>query len=123
MFRIPAVRLAEARAAHTDKTWMYLFNWKSRAFEGRLGATHALEIPFAFDNLDQAGVDAFIGPGDAPQHVATTMHNAWIEFIHGRDPGWLTYNLEQRPTMIFDDESSLVHDPHAEERLAWENLR
>lgn len=36
-----------------------------------LGATHSLEIPFAFDNLDQPGIDLFIGPGPLPQKLAT----------------------------------------------------
>ena len=58
MFRIPAIRLAEARQG-AAATYMYQFNWRSRAFDGALAATHSLEIPFAFDNLDQAGVDFF----------------------------------------------------------------
>ncbi len=123
MFRIPAVRLAEARMAHTANTWMYQFNWPSRAFGGRLGATHALEIPFAFDNLDRAGVDLFIGPGDKPQHVADQMHQAWINFINTGDPGWARYTLADRTTMIFDDESSVVNNPAAVEREAWKGVR
>ena len=83
MFRIPAIRLAEARAANT---WLYQFNWRSR--NGRLGATHALEIPFAFDNLDQPGVDAFIGAGPSPQHVADAVHRTWTRFIREGDPGF-----------------------------------
>jgi para-nitrobenzyl esterase len=123
MFRIPAIRLAEARANHTSDTWMYLFKWASRAFGGKLRATHALEIPFAFDNLDRAGVDAFIGPGDKPQHVADVMHGAWINFINLGDPGWARYDLAQRNTMTFDDKSNLEADPAAAERQAWEGLR
>ena len=122
MFRIPAIRLAEARAAHTDATWMYLFNWQSRAFNGRLKATHALEIPFAFDTLSANGVDAFIGPGDMPQDLASTMHAAWIRFINEGDPGWAAYGKE-RNTMMFDDQSHLTADPDSQERQAWENLR
>ena len=106
MFRIPAIRLAEARAPHTNDTWMYLFNWQSRAFGGRLKATHALEIPFAFNNLDRAGVDVFIGPGDKPQHVADAMHQAWTQFINQGEPGWARYTLDQRVTMVFDDTSA-----------------
>jgi para-nitrobenzyl esterase len=87
-FRIPAIRLAEARAKHEAQTWMYLFCWESRAMEGRLKATHSLEIPFAFDNLHQAGVEFFLGEGDIPQHVADVMHKAWIDFI--RDGGRCT---------------------------------
>jgi para-nitrobenzyl esterase len=123
MFRIPAIRLAEARAAHNGLTWMYLFNWSSRAFGGRLKATHALEIPFAFNNLDRAGVDAFIGPGAKPQSVADVMHEAWIEFIkHGVAP-WDRYELGDRTTMVFDDPSAIQHDPYADERTAWAGLR
>ena len=123
MFRIPAIRLAEARAAHTGDTWLYLFNWASRAFEGRLGATHALEIPFAFDNLDRAGVDLFLGPGDSPQQVADVMHGAWTRFITDGDPGWQRYDLEQRTTMVFDSESGAVDNPAAAEREAWDGIR
>jgi len=125
MFRIPAIRLVEARinADPASRNWMYWFCWKSRAFEGRLGATHALEIPFAFDNLDKPGVDVFIGPGERPQAVADAMHRAWTRFIRDQDPGWGAYELEQRLTMRFDDESTVVADPDAEERQAWDGIR
>jgi para-nitrobenzyl esterase len=125
MFRIPAIRLVEARlqADPSSRNWMYLFCWKSRAFEGRLGATHSLEIPFAFDNLDKGGVEVFIGPGAKPQHVADVMHRSWTGFIADLDPGWGAYALDERTTMCFDDESETVMDPDATERKAWEGIR
>ncbi len=125
MFRIPAIRLVEARlqADPASNNWMYQFRWKSRAFEGRLGATHSLEIPFAFDNLDKGGVDVFIGPGDKPQHIADLMHRSWTSFITDLDPGWGAYDLKERATMCFDDESTTVMDPDAAERRAWEGIR
>ena len=119
MFRIPAIRLAEARAE--GKTWLYQFNWRSR--NGRLGATHALEIPFAFDNLDQPGVDAFIGVGPSPQHVADAVHRTWTRFIRDGDPGFPPYSLARRETMLFDDASAVVADPESAERVAWDGLR
>ncbi|MDZ7732772.1 MAG: hypothetical protein U5R31_06305 [Acidimicrobiia bacterium] len=62
IFRIPAIRLAEAQAPHRpDGTWMYEFAWSSPAFDGRLRSCHALEIPFVFDNLHQPGVDLLCG--------------------------------------------------------------
>jgi len=125
MFRIPAIRLAEARlqADPASRNWMYWFCWKSRSFEGRLGATHSLEIPFVFDNLDKAGVDVFLGPGDRPQHVADVMHKAWTGFIRDLDPGWGLYRPEERATMRFDDVSEIVLDPNGEERTAWQGVR
>ena len=118
MFRIPAIRLAEV---HGGKTWLYQFNWRSRV--GNLGATHALEIPFAFDNLHQVGVGAFIGDGPPPQHVADAVHGAWTRFIRDGDPGFPPYSAARRETMVFDDTSGVVHDPDAEERAAWDGLR
>lgn len=123
MFTIPALRVAEARAPHTADTWVYLFNWHSRAMQGRLKATHALEIPFAFNNLDKPGVDAFIGPGEKPQALADVMHAAWIKFINDGDPGWQRYDPETRATMVFDDTSSLANDPITARREAWIGLR
>ncbi len=123
MFRIPAIRMLEARAPHTSNNWLYQFNWCSRAFGGKLKATHALDIPFAFDNLDRAGVDTFIGPGEKPQHVAEIMLRAWTHFINEGTPDWPAYNLEQRATMCFDNESVVLDNPVQVEREAWSGLR
>ena len=118
MFRIPAIRLAEARRTNT---WLYQFNWRSRV--AHLGATHALEIPFAFDNLHQPGVAAFVGEGPSAQHVADAMHGVWTRFVRAGDPGFPPYSLERRETMVFDDVSTVVEDPDREERVAWDGLR
>ena len=91
--------------------------------EGRLRATHALEIPFAFDNLDKPGVDIFLGPGDKPQHVADVMHQHWISFVRDLDPQWGPYALDAREVMRYDDTSAPVRDPDGEEREAWNGLR
>ncbi len=129
MFRIPAIRLAEARFPQSSTTHMYLFDWKSRGFGGKLGATHALEIPFVFDNLDRAGVGAFLGEGPQPQHVADAMHAAWVSFIRNGDPNhegipnWPAYDAAERSTLVFGDESELHSDPFAAERRCWHGLR
>lgn len=127
VFRIPAIRLAEAQAAHQpDHTFMYLFEWPSNAFDGRLGACHALEIPFVFDNLDKTGVEFLTGV-DAPQSLADDMHGAWINFAQTSDPNgaglpeWPAYDPgENRATMCFGTPTHLVHDPEPDERNAWE---
>ena len=120
-FRMPALRLAEARAAHTPDTWMYLFSWESRT--GHLKATHALEIPFVFNNLNKPGVSIFLGKGEVPEALAANMHAAWIQFIQTGDPGWPAYDLSSRKTMVFDTESALVDDPDAGKHAVWRELR
>ena len=122
MFRIPAIRLAEARQ-EAAPTFLYQFNWRSRALNGALAATHSLEIPFAFNNLDQAGVDFFLGPGPSPQALADTMHKAWCDFIKTGEPGWPAYDSDTRATMFFDDIYAVVEDPDPEERAAWNGIR
>jgi len=120
-FRIPALRLAEARCEQEAKTWMYLFKWESR--NPKLKSTHALEIPFTFNTLDKPGVSLFIGEGPLPQGVADFMHESWISFIRDGNPGWATYELADRATMCFDETSEIVMDPDKDRRRAWEGIR
>lgn len=126
-FRIPAVRLGEARDAAAASTWMYEFDWKSRAFGGALGACHALEIPFTFATLDAPGVDVFLGTEELPTALSAEMHGAWTAFIRDLDPGigdWTPYRAAERTVWRFaEDGSGPVTDPGVAVRAAWEGLR
>ena len=62
MFRIPAVSLAEAQLDAGGSVWSYLFSYRSRLPGSPLGACHAIDIPFAFDNLHRRGVEMLLGP-------------------------------------------------------------
>ncbi|HZT99879.1 MAG TPA: carboxylesterase/lipase family protein [Ktedonobacteraceae bacterium] len=121
-FRIPAIRLAEARVASSATAYMYEFAWRSPQFDKRLGACHALEIPFVFDTLHKEGYEAMLGP-NPPQQVADSMHAAWVAFANKGDPGWPKYDLTRRATMHFDTISEVVDDPGSAERMLWEGLR
>ncbi len=126
-FRIPAIRLAEAQVGSGAPTWMYRFDWKTPAFGGRMGACHALEIPFVFDNLDAPGVEIFTG-GEAPQQLATTMHAAWVSFAKSGNPGiaalpdWPQYDQSRRPTMLLNEECRVEDDPDGKLRSVWDGL-
>jgi para-nitrobenzyl esterase len=127
VFRIPAIRLAEAQRAHAP-TWMYLFTWESPQFGGVLKSTHALEIPFMFDNLDH-GAELFTGTAQDRQQLADAMHRAWVAFAQNGDPNhdgiptWPRYDLDRRATMRFDITSEVVEDPMGAERAAWGDFR
>ena len=121
MFRVPCIRLAEKRAETGAKTWVYQFDWESRA--PHLKATHALEVPFMFNTLGSPGVDAFIGPGEVPQAVADEMHNLWIRFTRGEEPDWPAYEPDRRAVWHFDNTSALVENGDAERLAAWDGIR
>jgi para-nitrobenzyl esterase len=88
IFRDPTAAFA---AAHPGPTWVYEFAWRSPALGGRLGAAHAMDLPFVFDTLDAPGLrgeNALLGPGGGPPELAARMHGAWIRFARDGDPGW-----------------------------------
>jgi len=118
VFRIPAIRLAEAQLPH-GPVWMYLFTWETPAFGGMLRSTHALEIPFVFDNLDR-NTEGVTGNGPERQGIADAMHHAWIAFARDGDPGWPAYDGIRRATMRFDQTPEVLDDPEGRERRAWE---
>ena len=126
-FRIPAIRLAEAQSSHQAQTYLYLFTWKSRAFGGRLGSCHALEIPFVFNNLTRGGVESLLGKGDLPTRLAESMHDAWIAFAHRGDPNhagiaqWPAFETSRRATMELGDRIGALDDPHGSERRLWDD--
>jgi para-nitrobenzyl esterase len=127
MFRIPAIRVAEAQVQNGAPAWMYRFDWPTQVFGGRLGACHAIEIPFVFDNLDAPGAPEFTG-GEAPRELATAMHGAWVSFMQtgvpktGDLPDWPGYDAARRPTMLLDRECRVVEDPQADLRRLWDGL-
>jgi para-nitrobenzyl esterase len=124
VFRIPAIRLAEAQAAHRHDVFVYEFGHRSTAWGGALGACHAIDIPFVFDNLHQRGIDLLVGEvGDAERALAAETAAAWLAFAHGREP-WDRYDLDRRATRRFGGDSPGTHeDPAGGERLLWDGLR
>ncbi|MFC9479617.1 carboxylesterase/lipase family protein [Streptomyces griseus] len=96
------------------RTFFYEFAWRSPVLE--LGACHALEIGFVFDNLRHG--EALTGP-DAPQPLADAMHRAWVGFAATGDPGWAAWD-GRRPVRVFDHPgTSTVLAPRQEELRAW----
>jgi para-nitrobenzyl esterase len=122
-YRIPAVRLAEAQLPHRPGgAFLYEFAWQSPTFDGALGACHAAELPFVFDNLDDKSFTPLIG-STPPQEVADAMHGAWVSFAATGNPGWPAYTTGTRTTMRFDTVSATEDDPRPGERSVWNGRR
>jgi len=119
-FRNPAFAAARARAdaAGPAPTYLYEFAWRSPVLE--IGAGHAMEIPFVFDNLTVPDAEKLTGNG-APASLAAQMHAAWIRFASTGDPGWPAFDASY-PVMVFggtDGPGQVVLDPRGDERTSW----
>jgi para-nitrobenzyl esterase len=117
-FRIASIELAEAQGVHAP-TWMYRFDWPTPAFDGRLGAAHALDLPFVWDVLGRHGSQMFTGDAP-PEELARRMHGDWLAFGCGEDLGWPRYDTASRSTMIYNAVSQVVDDPDGAERRLWQ---
>lgn len=123
-FRIPPIRVAEARAASSARssTWMYRFDHPEPQDNRGFGACHGVEIPFAFDTAARDEIRPLIG--DTPsQSVADQIHRVWVDFITSGDPGWARYDTARRTTGLLTDTISAADDPAGDERALWNGIR
>jgi para-nitrobenzyl esterase len=122
-FRIPAIRVAEARAtAGTPGTWMYRFDRPEPEDNHRLGACHGAEIPFVFDTITLEELHPRLG--DTPSRtVADQVHKVWVNFITRGDPGWAAYHPASRTTALLAERIEAADDPAGDERACWDGIR
>lgn len=115
-FRIPLENAAitMASAERHAPVWMYNFSWTIPQNGGVLGSPHAVDIPFAFGTLDEAG--AMIGAGDSALETSLNMMQAFVNFARHGDPNserlphWDPYTAENRAQMIIDASPRVVFD-------------
>ncbi|MEM7113318.1 MAG: carboxylesterase family protein [Chloroflexota bacterium] len=119
-FRQPTLKLAERHAPHAP-TYLFDFDWASPVQGGTLGAGHTVELPFAFHNLWTRTTPYQLGD-NPPLALADQMHAAWSHFAHTGKPSlaeWSTYDLDERATMVFGEETAVSHDPRSQQRQFW----
>lgn len=121
--RLRSIQLADRKVdAGGAPVYLYLFTFESNALGGLFKSSHALEIPFVFNNPDIA---PFTGKGDHRYELSAIMSAAWGNFARTGDPNggslpvWPRYNKEDRPTMIFNVPSGVENDPRKTEREVW----
>jgi para-nitrobenzyl esterase len=82
-FRAPIAEIVSRRRSTASATWTYDFRWTG---PGGL-ASHCLELPFTWNNLQAEGVSAALG-STPPQALADSMHGALCSFIAGGAAPW-----------------------------------
>ncbi len=121
-FRQRAQRLAEQHANHSNPTWMYWFTWATPAFGGILGSCHALDIPFAFDNLSAPGTDMLTGDGGERAGIAKRFANEIVQFARTSSPTWDAFETTHRKTLEINAEFVVLDDPEKEIREIFLSL-
>lgn len=129
VFRIPAIRQAEAQVRRGAAVWMYRFDWVSPALGEQVGACHGLEMPFVWNTLDTSVARFLLGDASAAlQALSSRIHAAWATFIRTGTPttaafaDWPSYDLTHRTTMLLNAVSQTVDDPQADVLPLWETV-
>lgn len=117
MFRLPAIRQAEAHSMNGGRVFMYYWTHPSSiAFRG---ACHAVELAYVFGNTDQT---IYTGE-NVNKELSRLAMAAWVQFAKTGDPGteelkWEPYSIEEhRPTMI------LSASPHIQQNVLEKQRR
>jgi para-nitrobenzyl esterase len=124
VFRMPAVRLAEAQLPH-GPVWMYRFDHPSTAFGGLAGASHTIDVPFVFDNVDIPAIEMLLGGvDDGVRLLARRCATAWATMARDGQPAhddlaWPAYDTDRRATCILRREPTVLDDPEGELRAYW----
>jgi para-nitrobenzyl esterase len=127
MFRIPTLRLAEARFQASASTYHYLFDWPC-AWNRRLKSCHIMEVPFVFGITDQPTGQFFTGGGEEARQLSGRVREAWTRFARGQAPGagnwpeWPAYRDESRETLMIGRETWVEADPERARRLLWDGV-
>jgi para-nitrobenzyl esterase len=123
VFRIPAIRLAEAHQRNNQLAFNYLFTWTSPAFEGKLGACHAIDVGFVFGTHE----DKFFGSGPKADALSEKVQDGWVTFARTGNPScdslgeWPEYK-ESKATMLLGAQCTAAEAPYEEERRAWHSI-
>ncbi|WP_022917764.1 carboxylesterase/lipase family protein [Ruania albidiflava] len=118
VFRMPAVQVAQARAAAGSPAWLWDFRWRSPVTDR---AVHCVDLPFAWQRL---GVDrvARIAGEDPPVALAEELHGAVVQLVREGRAGWPVFTSTEPVAKVWDTPSWVGRDPYRFERIAVQQL-
>ncbi len=142
MFWVGSITVAERKHAQgAAPVYMYLLtypsDWLIPGTNHRLGAAHATDLLYTFDNVypdgqwppqGSATMYKMVGTGPGRFAVARAMSGLFTSFARTSQPvvdglpQWPPYTTETRATLQIDAETKVVNDPYARERLMWTRL-
>ncbi len=121
LFRIPMNKQAELHSDSGGNT--YVYHWKYPGEDETIGACHAIELSYIFNNLQET---IYTGNKINPE-LANEAQEMWVNFARTGDPStskykWEKYDVKTRKTMILDANIEMVEDLKKEQRILIEPL-
>jgi para-nitrobenzyl esterase len=120
---VPSVRVADAHVRGGGSAWMYRLDFAPSSGRFKSYAYHSEELGLVWDkpnrNIDNAAAEAAL---------ATQLHQAWVAFIRGENPGapglpsWPQYLNGAHETMILDVQSRVEEKPQEAELRLWDGV-
>jgi para-nitrobenzyl esterase len=121
--RRAAYTLAARKAAQGGApAYMYEWNWRTPAYDGKFGAVHGIDVSASFHSYR----DGFFAGSTRGKKMADRLASAWAAFAatgdpnNGHIPPWKPYDDKGRAVMIFDNDTRLEFGPRAEIRDWWD---
>lgn len=137
-FWLGSIEIAEKKYEQkAAPVYMYMFvhgsNFTIPGTNHQLGAAHATEIWYKFDNVDLDPPKGAPGPpliGDDPERetAALNMSEMWTTFARTGRPGakgqptWPAYDTKTRTTMMIDAQCKVLNDPRGQELAMWDSI-
>ena len=121
LFRVPALKAAELHADNGGTAYNYLFTVPGA--DETLGACHAMELAYVFNNLDAT---IYTG-GHVNEKLADTIGDLWVSFARCGKPEapgveWEPYTAESRRTLVLGEEVRMESAVKEEQRRLIEPL-
>jgi para-nitrobenzyl esterase len=121
--RRAAFAMAARKAAQgAAPAYMYQWNWRTPAYDGKFGAVHGIDVSASFHSYR----DGFFAGSTQGRKMADRLASCWAAFAKTGDPNndhippWKSYDDAGRAVMIFDNDTRLEMNPRAGIRAYWD---
>ena len=121
--RRAAFTLAARKAAQGGASaYVYQWDWRTPAYDGKFGAVHGIDVSASFHNVR----DAFLAGSTSGKRMADRLASTWAAFVRTGDPNnahvplWKPYDDGGRAVMVFNVETRQELNPRSEIRAFWD---
>ena len=121
--RRAAYTLAARKAAlGAAPAYVYQWNWRTPAYDGKFGAVHGIDVSASFHSYR----DGFFSGSTPGKKMADRLASTWAAFAATGDPNnshvppWKPYDDKGRAVMVFDNDTRQDFNPRGEIRAWWD---